>query len=90
MGVEVDRKLSWKNCIGYIGNKISKSIVILRILRFSFPKHILFMIYMSLIYSCVNYANVIWGSAYLCHLKPLVVLQKKKTIRLINNLNFRD
>ena len=63
LGVEVDKKLSWKNHITHICNKISRSIAILRILRFSFPKHILMMVYMSLIYSYINYCNVIWGSA---------------------------
>ena len=89
LGVEVDNKLSWKNHITHICNKISKSIAIIRILRFSFPKHILIMLYMSLIYSYINYCNVIWGSADECHLKPLLVLQKK-ALRMINNSNFRD
>ena len=44
---------------------------------------------MSLIHSYINYCNVIWGSAYVCHLKPLIVLQKK-AVRLITNSNFRD
>ena len=89
LGVEVDKKLSWKNHINHICNKISKSIAILRILRFSFPKHILIMVYMSLIYSYINYCNLIWGSADECHLRPLIVLQKK-AVRLINNSNVRD
>ena len=89
LGVEVDRKLTWKNHIDHICNKISKSVAILRILRYSFPKPILLMIYMSLIHSYINYCNVIWGSAYECHLKPLIVLQKK-AVRLITNSNFRD
>ena len=89
LGVEIDNKLTWKNHIHHICNKISKSIAILRILKYSFPKHILIMIYMSLIHSYINYCNVIWGSAYECHLKPLIVLQKK-AIRLISNSKFRD
>ena len=89
LGVEIDNKLTWKNHIHHICNKISKSVAIIRILKYSFPKHILIMIYMSLIYSYINYCNVIWGSAYECHLKPLIVLQKK-AIRLINNSKFRD
>ena len=89
LGVEVDNKLTWKNHITHICNKVSKSIAILRILRFSFPKHILIMVYMSLIYSYINYCNIIWGSADECHLKPLLVLQKK-ALRLITNSYFRD
>ena len=89
LGVEVDRKLSWKNHINLVCNKISKTIAILRILKFSFPRHILIMVYMSLIYSYINYCNIIWGSADECHLKPLIVLQKK-ALRIITNSNFRD
>ena len=77
LGVEIDNKLLWKSHIKHICSKISKSIGILRLLRFSFPKHVLKMIYMSLIYSYINYCNVVWGSAYINHLKPLVILQKK-------------
>ena len=77
LGVEIDNKLLWTSHIKHICSKISKSIGILRRLRFSFPNHILKMIYMSLIYSYINYCNVVWGSAYQNHLKPLVILQKK-------------
>ena len=38
---------------------------------------------MSLVYSYINYCNTVWGSAYLNHLKPLVILQKK-AIRIVN------
>ena len=42
---------------------------------------------MSLIYSYINYCNVLWGSAYQNHLKPLVILQKK-AVRIINKSNY--
>lgn len=87
LGVEIDNKLLWKSHIKLICSKISKSIGILRLLRFSFPKHVLKMIYMSLIYSYINYCNVVWGSAYNNHLKPLVILQKK-AVRIINKSSY--
>ena len=37
---------------------------------------------MSLIFSYMNYCNVVWDSAYECHLKPLLTLQKK-AVRII-------
>ena len=61
----------------------------LRILRHSFPQQFFLMLYTSLIQSYINYCIVIWGSANSCHLKPLIVLQKK-AIRIISNSNFRD
>ena len=87
LGIEIDNKLVWKSHIKLICNKISKSIGILRLLKHSFPKHILKMIYMSLIFSYINYCNVVWGSAYDNHLKPLVILQKK-AIRIINKSSY--
>ena len=63
LGVVIDNKLSWKAHILHISGKISKSIAILRILRYSFPKNVLRMIYMSLIFSHINYCNLMWGSA---------------------------
>ena len=54
LGIIIDNKSTWKSHVKHISNKISKSIAILRILRFSFPKYILRMVYMSLIFSHIN------------------------------------
>ena len=89
LGMKIDRNLTWKPHIDHICSKISKAIAILYKIKHSFPKYILRMIYMSLIYPYINYCNIIWGSAYDCHLNPLIVLQKK-AIRLINNSKYRD
>ena len=89
LGVIIDNKLTWKSHIKHISNKISKSIAILRILRFSFPKHVMRMIYMSLIFSHINYCNLIWGSACSNTLEPLFRLQKK-AVRLVNNSHFLE
>ena len=87
LGVIIDNKLTWKSHVKHISNKISKSIAILRILRFSFPKHVMRMIYMSLIFSHINYCNLIWGSACTNTLEPLFRLQKK-AIRLVDNSHY--
>ena len=89
LGVIIDNNLNWKPHIKHISNKISKSIAILRILRFTFPKHILRMIYMSLIFSHLNYCNLIWGSACKKTMEPLFLLQKK-SVRLVNNSYYLD
>ena len=89
LGVEVDKNLTWKYHIQHICNKVSKTIAILRILRRSFPRHVLIKIYMSLIHSYISYCNVIWGSAYECHLNPLIVLQKK-AVRIIMNARNKE
>ena len=84
LGVIIDKNLTWKQHIQHISNKISKTIALLRLLRHIFPKKILRLIYMSLIYSYLNYCNIIWGGAYDTVLKPLFILQKK-AIRIISN-----
>ena len=38
LGVQIDKKLTWKTHITYICNKVSKSIAILRLVRSIFPK----------------------------------------------------
>ena len=89
LGVQVDNKLTWKAHIAHICNKVSKSIAILRLVRSIFPKNILKMIYMSLIYTYINYCNLIWGSAAPSNIKPLFLLQKK-AIRIVNRANYRE
>ena len=84
LGVQIDNKLSWKAHIVHICNKVSKSIAILRLVRSVFPKNILKMIYMSLVYSYLNYCNLIWGAAEYGTIEPLFKLQKK-AIRIITN-----
>ena len=44
---------------------------------------------MSLIYSYLNYCNIIWGGAYNSVLQPLYILQKK-AIRLISNSHYLE
>ena len=89
LGVVIDNKLSWKAHVKYVSSKISKSIAILRILRNSFPKNVLRLIYMSFIFSYINYCNLIWGSANKTTLEPLFKLQKK-AVRLVNNSKYLD
>ena len=89
LGVVIDNKLSWKAHIVHISGKISKSIAILRIVRYSFPMNVLRMIYMSLIFSHINYCNLIWGSAKKTIIEPLFKLQKK-AVRLVNNSQYLD
>ena len=83
LGVQVDNKLTWKAHISHICSKVTKSIAILRLVRSTFPKRILKMIYMSLVYTYIDYCNLIWGSADPYNIKPLFILQKK-AIRIIN------
>ena len=77
LGVIVDNKLRWDSHIKYIADKISKSSSIMRYLRYSFPTNILKILYMSLVLPYLSYCNIVWGSAYIKTVNPLVILQKK-------------
>ena len=77
LGIVIDRKLTWKQHVQHISNKISKTVALLRLLRHIFPKKNLKLIYMSLIYSYLNYCNIIWGGACNSVLQPIYILQKK-------------
>ena len=89
LGVVIDNKLNWKSHISHICSKVSKSIAIIRLLKFIFPKEVLKMLYMSLIYSYLNYCNLIWGSAEDGIIQPLFILQKK-AIRIVNKSHYLD
>ena len=89
LGVVIDNKLTWKAHVKHICKKISKSVAILRFVKYSFPKNALRLIYMSLIFSHINYCNLIWGSAYKTTLDPLFKLQKK-AVRLVNKSGYLD
>ena len=89
LGVQIDNKLNWKAHIAHICNKVSKSIAILRLVRSIFPLNILKMIYMSLIYSHINYCILIWGGADKSVIEPLFKLQKK-AIRIISKSSYLE
>ena len=89
LGIIVDEEITWKNHINYIASKISKTIAILRLLKYTFPKHILKTLYMSLIQPYLNYCNIIWGAADKTILEPLIILQKK-AIRIINRVHYLE
>ena len=89
LGIMIDSQLNWKSHINYISSKISKNIAILKFLKFTFPKEILKTLYLSLVLPYFNYCNIVWGAADKSLLEPLVVLQKK-SLRIINKVNYLD
>ena len=89
LGVILDNDLKWDSHIEYISKKISKSVSILKMLKFSFPNNVLKNIYFSLIYPYFTYCNLVWGSAFSTHLDILVKLQKK-AVRSISKVGYLD
>ena len=74
--VFIDYKLSWKNHIGSVALKISKTIGLLSKLRHFVPTHTLINIYNSLIAPYLCYGLVAWGQASKNELDKLLILQK--------------
>ena len=87
LGVYIDNKLNWKPHMINICNKVSKSIAVLRLVRSISPKNVLKLIYMSLVYTYINYCNLVWGAAEKGILDPLFKLQKK-AIRIITRTHY--
>ena len=89
LGVILDNKLNWNAHIKYISKKISKSVSILQMLKFTFPSKILKSLYHSLVYPYYTYCNLIWGNAPSTYIEPLVLLQKK-CVRIIRKTDFLE
>ena len=84
LGICVDNKLNFSSHIQNICSKLSKSTGIFYKLKHYVPQSVLIQLYYSLIYPYLIYGNILWGSTYTTHLKPLEVMQKK-IIRAITN-----
>ena len=68
--------------IGNIAKKVSKVCGILYAVRGKLTELSIRHIYFTLIYSHIIYYIAIWGNAYSCHLRP-VVLAQKRAVRTI-------
>ena len=89
LGVIVDDGITWKSHINHISSKITKTLAILRLLKYTFPKHISKTLYMSLIQPYLNHCNTIWGATDKTIIEPLFRLQKK-AIRLVNRAHYLE
>ena len=89
LGVILDNELKWNLHIEYISKKISKSVSILRMLKFTFPSNVLKNLYFSLIYPYYTYCNLVWGNAASIYLDSLIKLQKK-SVRTISKAGYID
>ena len=75
--------------INHVSSKIIKALAILRLLKYTFPRHILKTLYMSLIQPYLNHCNTIWGATDKTIIEPLFRLQKK-VIRLVNRAHYLE
>jgi hypothetical protein len=87
LGVLLDENLSWKPHINYVCNKISKSIGVIYRARFNLSPSTKLSLYYTLIYSYLNYCNIVWSSTYVTNLQRILILQKR-IVRLLTNSGF--
>ena len=86
LGVFIDENATWKPHINTISTKISKSIGILYRVRLIIPRKQLNQLHFSFVHSCLNYANLSWGSTQKIKLSTLYCQQKHSIILL----SFKD
>jgi hypothetical protein len=87
LGVIVDNKLSWKQHIVYVKNKISKCIAILYKVNRILSVNVKLKLYKTFIQPHLTYCNTVWGRTYKSTLKPLEIVQKR-AIKMALNLKW--
>ena len=80
LGIILHERLTWKNHINMVTNKIAKVSGILNRLKHIFPQNVLLSLYPTLIISHINYGMLLWGSDI-----RSVEKYQKKAIRNITN-----
>ena len=87
LGITIDKHLTWKKHIQTIKTKISRTVGILFKVRDLLNRQSCMTIYNSLIYSYLNYCNIIWGDACVTAINSLLLIQKR-FVRLCTNSEF--
>ena len=87
LGVTLDANLRYDEHINVICSKVSKSIGVMKHISNYVSTPTLISLYYSLIYPYLIYCNLIWGSTFETHLRPLIILQKR-AIRVINKVHY--
>ena len=71
LGVFINERLSWKEHINIVVNKLSKLTGIICKVRHFVTQSLLRSIYYALIYPHLFYGNVVWGNTYKTYLRFL-------------------
>ena len=87
-GVINDSKLTWKQHISYILDKIVRNTGMIIKAKYYLNKNALLTLYYSFVYPYFTHCNHVWGCTYSTNLDNLYQLQKK-LIRIISNIRKR-
>ena len=77
LGILIDDKLSWREQVGFVCKKITKSLGILRKIRDFVHTSCLLTLYYTLIYPYLTYCNIVWASTFPSYLQNILLLQKR-------------
>ena len=77
LGVIIDNKLSWKDHVTHVANKVSRGLGMIIKARNYLNTKGLITLYYTFVYPYLTYCNHIWGNIYQSNLKHLCILQNK-------------
>ena len=83
LGVIINENLTWEDHIKLVKAKVSKNIGIIKRLQKCLPKHILLMLYHSLVHPYFDYCNIVWACEKNIYTDALFKIQKK-AVRIIS------
>ena len=86
LGVYIDDKLTWKDHLSYINNKLAKSISILHRVKWTLDSRALSY---TLVLPYISYCAIILGNTYYTIVLPILI-KRKKAIRIISNAKYND
>ena len=89
LGVYIDDKMTWKDHISYIFNKLARSISILHRAKWTLDSRALRLLYYTLVLPYISYCAIIWGNTYYTNVLPIFTKQEK-AIRIISNAKYND
>ena len=77
LGVYIYDKLTWKDHLSYISNKLAKCISILHRVKWTLDSRALRLLYYTLALPYISYCAIIFGNTYYTNILPIFTKQKK-------------
>ena len=89
LGITIDAKLTWRNHIEKVCNKMSKCTGIIARVKHILPKSALKTLYNTLVLPYLLYCNIVWGCTHQSKLDKLVTAQKR-IIRIVDKTHYLE
>ena len=88
LGIMIDSGLIWQEHIDRVTQKNSRAIGLMYKIRPYINKKVMIILYYSLLFSHINYAIEVWGSADNIYLNRVFIIQKR-AVRMISHCDIR-